>query len=48
MASSVLPNCKVQAVIKLLNEEGVTGLEIHRRLSNLYGAGNVMSLHHID
>ncbi len=26
------------AVIKFLNVEGVTGLEIHRRLSNEYGA----------
>ncbi len=27
--------------------EGVTGLEIHRRLSNIHGAGNVMSLLHV-
>ncbi len=38
---------KVRAVIKFLNAEGVTGLEIHRRLSNVYAVGHVMSLHHI-
>ncbi len=43
----MLFNCEVWAVIKFLNVEGVTGLEIHRRLSNVYGAGNVMSLCHI-
>ncbi len=29
---------EVRAVIKFLNVEGVTGLEIHRRPSNVYGA----------
>ncbi len=38
MESSVLPDCKVWAVIKFLNAEGVTGLDIHRRLSNVYSA----------
>ncbi len=32
-------DCEVRAVIKFLNAEGVTGSEIHRRLSNIYGAG---------
>ncbi len=37
----------MQVVIKFFNAEGVTGLEIYRRLSNIYGVGNVMSLCHI-
>ncbi len=40
-------DCEVQAVMKFLNA-GVTGLEIHRRLSNVYGAGNAMSLSHLQ
>ncbi len=47
MESSALFDCEVYAVIKSLNGEGVTGSEIHHRLSNLYGADNVMSLRHI-
>ncbi len=42
MEISGLPNCEVRAVIKFLNTEGATGSEIHCRLSNVYGAGNVM------
>ncbi len=47
MDSSVLSDCEVQAVIKFLNVEGVTELEIHRRLSKVYDAGIAMSLRHI-
>ncbi len=38
MESSALSYSEVRAVIKVLNAECVTGLEIHRRLSNIYGA----------
>ncbi len=38
MESSALSNCEVQAVIKFLNAECVTGLEIHHRLSNIHDA----------
>ncbi len=34
-------------VINFLNAEGVTGSKIHRRLSNVHGAGNVLNLRHI-
>ncbi len=47
MESSASFDCEVRAVINFLNAEGVTGSEIHRRLSNIYGAGNVISLRHI-
>ncbi len=47
MESSVLSDSEVRAAIKFLNAEGVTVWEIHYRLSNVYGAGNVMSLYHI-
>ncbi len=36
----------VKRVIKFLNAEGITGSEIHHRLSNV-GACNVISLRHI-
>ncbi len=41
--------CEVRTVIKFLNAEGVTGLEIHRRLSKQCAGcrGNVMSLRRI-
>ncbi len=38
MESSALSDCYVRAVIKFLNVECVIGLEIHRKLSNIYGA----------
>ncbi len=38
----------MRAVLKFLNVEGITGLEMHRRLSNVYSAGNVMSLRYIQ
>ncbi len=47
MESSALSDCGVRAVIKFLNMEYITGLEIHHRLSNVYGADNVMSLRYI-
>ncbi len=47
MTSSVPSDCEARAVIKFLNVEGVTGSEIHRRLNNVYGTGNVMSLRHL-
>ncbi len=47
MENSPQFDCEMQAVIKFLNAEGATKLEIHRRLSNVYGAGNEMSLHHV-
>ncbi len=47
MESSAESNCEVRALIKFLNAKGVTGSENHRRLSNVNGAGNVMSLCHI-
>ncbi len=47
MDSSAVSDCKVRAVIKFLNVEGVTESKIHRRLSNVHGTGNVMSLRHI-
>ncbi len=47
MRSSALSDCEVRAMIKFLNLEGVTGLEIHHRLSNVYGAGTVMSLRYV-
>ncbi len=37
MESSALCDCEVRAVIKFLNAEGVTRLEIHRRLNNVCG-----------
>ncbi len=43
MESSVPYDCEVRVVIKFLNAS-VTGSEIHRRLSNVYGVGNVMFL----
>ncbi len=46
MESSVLSGCEVRAVIKFLNTKDAAGSEIHRRLSNVYNADNVMSLHH--
>ncbi len=46
MESSAPSDCEVRAVIKFLNA-GVTGLKIHRRLSNIHGAGNVVSPGHI-
>ncbi len=36
MESSAPFDFEVQVVIKFLNAEGVTGSEIHRRLSNVY------------
>ncbi len=39
-------DCELQTVIKFLNAEGFTEPEIHRRLSTVYGAGNV-SLSHV-
>ncbi len=39
MGSSASSDCEVRAVIKFLNVEGVTGSEIHQKLSNVYGAG---------
>ncbi len=47
MESSAPSDRKVQAVIKFLNTEGVTWLKIHRRLNDVYGAGNIMSLRRI-
>ncbi len=47
MESSALFDCEVRAVIKFLKAEGVIGSEIQHRLSNVHGAGDVMSLHHI-
>ncbi len=38
MESSVPSDCEVRAVIKFLNSEGVTMLEIHHRLSNVHNA----------
>ncbi len=38
MESSALSDCEVWAVIKFLDVEGVTGLEIHLRLNNVYDA----------
>ncbi len=38
MESSAPFDYEVRAVIKFLNVDGVTGSEIHRRLSNAYGA----------
>ncbi len=38
MESSAPSDCKMRPVIKFLNAEGATGLEIHRRLSNVYCA----------
>ncbi len=36
MESSAPSDCEVQAVIKFLNVEGVSEVEIYRRLSNMY------------
>ncbi len=47
MESSTLSDCEVRVVIKFLNVEDVTGLEIHHRLSNVYDAGNAASLCHV-
>ncbi len=47
MESSAPFDCEVRAVIKFLNAYGVTGSENHRRLSNVRGAGNVVSLSHV-
>ncbi len=38
MESSASSDYEVQAVIKFLKAESVTGLEIHRTLNNIYGA----------
>ncbi len=38
MKSSAPFHCEVRFVIMFLNAEGVTELEIHRILSNVYGA----------
>ncbi len=38
MESSAPFDCELRALIKFFNVEGVTVLEIHRRLSNVYGA----------
>ncbi len=38
MESSTPSDCEVWTVIKFLNAEDVTGSEIHRRLSIVYGA----------
>ncbi len=35
-------DCETRALMKFLNVKGVTGLEIHCILSNVYGASNVM------
>ncbi len=47
MESSAPSDCEMRAVIKFLNAEDVTGSEIYCRLSNVYGAGNVMFLHQV-
>ncbi len=47
METSVTSNCEAWAVIKFLNVERITERETHHILNNVYGVGNVMSLHHI-
>ncbi len=47
MESSSPSDCEVRAVIKFLNAEGVAWLEIHRKLSDVYGSGNIISFHHV-
>ncbi len=38
MESLAPSNCEVLTVIKFVNEKGVTGSEIHHRLSDVFGA----------
>ncbi len=47
MERSAPSDCEVRAMIKFLNVEGVPGSEICHRLSNVYDAGNVMTLCYI-
>ncbi len=40
-------DCEIRAVIKFLNVERVSGVEIHWRLCAVYGADKVMSKRHV-